>query len=224
MLLVDAEDATFDLLSESDRAELVSYFADPCCPIDHLVVSWAGPKAYSLLEVQLKVNSRIDKADFSGRRLSAECAALLCAALETNVHLRACYFHMCHIGPTEVAPFARLLTHNSTLRELRFHGNPLGVNGVECLLQALPLNRGLQTLDLSATGMQSSQYPMLLRALQQNDTLVRLTMPVAGGDPCECASGDEAARNAVNAKLDDNFRRQQEQPEEGAKQKLREEH
>ena len=178
----------FGDLSEADWSQVLAYLSAPACPVRALSICRTNPSEggpYTVLEVQricqmLQANHSIEHVDFSGRALNDECAHLLCAALQASRNLRDVVLHCCRIGPMGAGVFAGVVAHNTSLRCLRLHGNPLTKEGAQLVFQALPSNTTLEMLDLSCTGIEAGQYGHILRALQQNHSLTTLRFATRG--------------------------------------------
>ncbi|XP_022809551.1 NACHT, LRR and PYD domains-containing protein 3-like [Stylophora pistillata] len=130
-----------------------------------------NPGAMSLCEA-LKVNKILDSLDLSGTGISDQGVHSLAGVLKTNTcSLASLSLSEIKISHQSFKSMAEVLRVNSTLKELEFQGNKVGVGGARLITKSLKVNTTLKILDLSRNNFKASCGRLLSDALKVNGTL-----------------------------------------------------
>ena len=125
----------------------------------------------------LKVNKTLSSLNLSGTGISDAGVLSLVEVLKTNTSsLSSLSLSDIRISHHSVKPIAEVLRVNSTLKELEFEGNKVGVGGAKLIAESLKANSTLEILSLSRNNIKAPCGRLLSDALKVNGTLKSLSL------------------------------------------------
>ena len=146
-----------------------------------------NPSVVSLCEA-LKVNTTLSSLDLSGTGISDAGVLSLVEVLKTNASsLTSLLLSDIKISHQSLKSIAEVLRVNSTLKDLKFEGNKVGVGGTKLIAESLKANTTLKLLSLSRNNIKAKCGRLFSDSLKVNGTLESLTL-------AENALGSRGAR------------------------------
>ena len=135
-----------------------------------------NPSVISLCEA-LKVNTTLSSLDLSGTGISDAGVLSLVEVLKTNASsLTSLLLSDIKISHQSLKSIAEVLRVNSTLKDLKFKGNKVGVGGAKLIDESLNVNTTLKLLSLSRNNIKEPCGRLLSAALKVNGTLKSLSL------------------------------------------------
>ena len=135
-----------------------------------------NPSVISLCEA-LKVNTTLSSLDLSGTGISDAGVLSLVEVLKTNASsLTSLLLSDIKISHQSLKSIAEVLRVNSTLKELTFEGNKVGVGGTKLIAESLKANTTLKLLSLSRNNIKAKCGSLFSDSLKVNGTLESLTL------------------------------------------------
>ena len=135
-----------------------------------------NPSVVSLCEA-LKVNTTLSSLDLSGTGISDAGVLSLVEVLKTNTSsLTSLLLSDIKISHQSLKSIAEVLRVNSTLKDLKFEGNKVGVGGTKLIAESLKANTTLKLLSLSRNNIKAKCGRLFSDSLKVNGTLESLTL------------------------------------------------
>ena len=135
-----------------------------------------NPSVISLCEA-LKVNTTLSSLDLSGTGISDAGVLSLVEVLKTNTSsLTSLLLSDIKISHQSLKSIAEVLRVNSTLKDLKFEGNKVGVGGTKLIAESLKANTTLKLLSLSRNNIKAKCGSLFSDSLKVNGTLESLTL------------------------------------------------
>ena len=135
-----------------------------------------NPSVMSLCEA-LKVNTTLSSLDLSGTGISDAGVLSLVEVLKTNTSsLTSLFLSDIKISHQSIKSIAEVLRVNSTLKDLKFEGNKVGVGGTKLIAESLKANTTLKLLSLSRNNIKAKCGRLFSDSLKVNGTLESLTL------------------------------------------------
>ena len=135
-----------------------------------------NPSVMSLCEA-LKVNTTLSSLDLSGTGISDAGVLSLVEVLKTNTSsLTSLLLSDIKISHQSIKSIAEVLRVNSTLKDLKFEGNKVGVGGTKLIAESLKANTTLKLLSLSRNNIKAKCGRLFSDSLKVNGTLESLTL------------------------------------------------
>ena len=135
-----------------------------------------NPSVMSLCEA-LKVNTTLNSLDLSETGISDAGVLSLVEVLKTNTSsLTSLSLSDIKISNHSITSIAEVLRVNSTLKELTFEGNKVGVCGAKLVAESLKVNTTLKLLSLSRNNIKAPCGLLYTDSLKVNRTLESLTL------------------------------------------------
>ena len=135
-----------------------------------------NPSVMSLCEA-LKVNTTLSSLDLSGTGISDAGVLSLVEVLKTNTSsLTSLLLSDIKISHQSFKSIAEVLRVNSTLKDLKFEGNKVGVGGTKLIAESLKANTTLKLLSLSRNNIKAKCGRLFSDSLKVNGTLESLTL------------------------------------------------
>ena len=135
-----------------------------------------NPSVISLCEA-LKVNTTLSSLDLSGTGISDAGVLSLVEVLKTNTSsLTSLLLSDIKISHQSLKSIAEVLRVNSTLKDLKFEGNKVGVGGTKLIAESLKANTTLKLLSLSRNNIKAKCGRLFSDSLKVNGTLESLTL------------------------------------------------
>ena len=135
-----------------------------------------NPSVMSLCEA-LKVNTTLSSLDLSGTGISDAGVLSLVEVLKTNTSsLTSLLLSDIKISHQSIKSIAEILRVNSTLKNLKFEGNKVGVGGTKLIAESLKANTTLKLLSLSRNNIKAKCGRLFSDSLKVNGTLESLTL------------------------------------------------
>ena len=135
-----------------------------------------NPSVMSLCEA-LKVNTTLSSLDLSGTGISDAGVLSLVEVLKTNTSsLTSLLLSDIKISHQSLKSIAEVLRVNSTLKDLTFKGNKVGVGGTKLIAESLKANTTLKLLSLSRNNIKAKCGRLFSDSLKVNGTLESLTL------------------------------------------------
>ena len=135
-----------------------------------------NPSVMSLCEA-LKVNTTLSSLDVSGTGISDAGVLSLVEVLKTNASsLTSLLLSDIKISHQSIKSIAEVLRVNSTLKNLKFEGNKVGVGGTKLIAESLKANTTLKLLSLSRNNIKAKCGRLFSDSLKVNGTLESLTL------------------------------------------------
>ena len=135
-----------------------------------------NPSVTSLCEA-LKVNTTLSSLNLSETGISDAGVLSLVEVLKTNTSsLTSLSLSDIKISHHSVKSIAEVLRVNTTLKELEFEGNKVGVGGAKLIAESLKANTTLKLLSLSRNSIKAPCGRLFSDALKVNQTLESLTL------------------------------------------------
>ena len=135
-----------------------------------------NPSVMSLCEA-LKVNTTLSSLDLSGTGISDAGVLSLVEVLKTNTSsLTSLLLSDIKISHQSLKSIAEVLRVNSTLKDLKFEGNKVGVGGTKLIAESLKANTTLKLLSLSRNNIKAKCGRLFSDSLKVNGTLESLTL------------------------------------------------
>ena len=135
-----------------------------------------NPSVMSLCEA-LKVNTTLSSLDLSGTGISDAGVLSLVEVLKTNASsLTSLLLSDIKISHQSIKSIAEILRVNSTLKNLKFEGNKVGVGGTKLIAESLKANTTLKLLSLSRNNIKAKCGRLFSDSLKVNGTLESLTL------------------------------------------------
>ena len=135
-----------------------------------------NPSVVSLCEA-LKVNTTLSSLDLSGTGISDAGVLSLVEVLKTNASsLTSLLLSDIKISHQSLKSIAEVLRVNSTLKDLKFEGNKVGVGGTKLIAESLKANTTLKLLSLSRNNIKAKCGRLFSDSLKVNGTLESLTL------------------------------------------------
>ena len=135
-----------------------------------------NPSVMSLCKV-LKVNTTLCSLDLSGTGISDAGVLSLVEVLKTNTSsLTSLLLSDIKISHQSLKSIAEVLRVNSTLKDLKFKGNTVGVGGTKLIAESLKANTTLKLLSLSRNNIKAKCGRLFSDSLKVNGTLESLTL------------------------------------------------
>ena len=135
-----------------------------------------NPSVMSLCEA-LKVNTTLSSLDLSGTGISDAGVLSLVEVLKTNASsLTSLLLSDIKISHQSIKSIAEVLRVNSTLKDLKFEGNKVGVGGTKLIAESLKANTTLKLLSLSRNNIKAKCGCLFSDSLKVNGTLESLTL------------------------------------------------
>ena len=135
-----------------------------------------NPSVISLCEA-LKVNTTLSSLDLSGTGISDAGVLSLVEVLKTNTSsLTSLFLSDIKISHQSLKSIAEVLRVNSTLKDLKFEGNKVGVGGTKLIAESLKANTTLKLLSLSRNNIKAKCGRLFSDSLKVNGTLESLTL------------------------------------------------
>ena len=135
-----------------------------------------NPSVMSLCEA-LKVNTTLSSLDLSGTGISDAGVLSLVKVLKTNAsNLTSLLLSDIKISHQSLKSIAEVLRVNSTLKNLKFEGNKVGVGGAKSIAESLKTNTTLKLLSLSRNNIKAKCGRLFSDSLKVNRTLESLTL------------------------------------------------
>ena len=135
-----------------------------------------NPSVMSLCEA-LKVNTTLCSLDLSGTGISDAGVLSLAEVLKTNASsLTSLLLSDIKISHQSLRSIAEVLRVNSTLKDLTFEGNKVGVGGTKLIAESLKANTTLKLLSLSRNNIKAKCGSLFSDSLKVNGTLESLTL------------------------------------------------
>ena len=136
----------------------------------------------------LKVNTTLSSLDLSRTGISDAGVLSLVEVLKTNASsLTSLLLSDIKISHQSLKSIAEVLRVNSTLKDLKFEGNKVGVGGTKLIAESLKANTTLKLLSLSRNNIKAKCGRLFSDSLKVNGTLESLTL-------AENALGSRGAR------------------------------
>ena len=149
-----------------------------------------NPSVMSLCEA-LKVNTTLSSLDLSGTGISDAGVLSLVEVLKTNTSsLTSLLLSDIKISHQSLKSIAEVLRVNSTLKDLKFEGNKVGVGGTKLIAESLKANTTLKLLSLSRNNIKAKCGRLFSDSLKVNGTLESLTLAknALGSRGAQCLS------------------------------------
>ena len=125
----------------------------------------------------LKVNTTLSSLDLSGTGISDAGVLSLVEVLKTNTSsLTSLLLSDIKISHQSLKSIAEVLRVNSTLKNLKFEGNKVGVGGTKLIAESLKANTTLKLLSLSRNNIKAKCGRLFSDSLKVNGTLESLTL------------------------------------------------
>ena len=125
----------------------------------------------------LKVNTTLSSLDLSRTGISDAGVLSLVEVLKTNASsLTSLLLSDIKISHQSLKSIAEVLRVNSTLKDLKFEGNKVGVGGTELIAESLKANTTLKLLSLSRNNIKAKCGRLFSDSLKVNGTLESLTL------------------------------------------------
>ena len=135
-----------------------------------------NPSVISLCEA-LKVNTTLSSLNLSGTGISDAGVLSLVEVLKTNTSsLTSLFLSDIKISYQSIKSIAEILRVNSTLKNLEFEGNKVGVGGTKLIAESLKANTTLKLLSLSRNNIKAKCGRLFSDSLKVNGTLESLTL------------------------------------------------
>ena len=135
-----------------------------------------NPSVISLCEA-LKVNTTLSSLNLSGTGISDAGVLSLVEVLKTNTSsLTSLLLSDIKISHQSLKSIAEVLRVNSTLKDLKFEGNKVGVGGTKLIAESLKANTTLKLLSLSRNNIKAKCGRLFSDSLKVNGTLESLTL------------------------------------------------
>ena len=135
-----------------------------------------NPSVMSLCDA-LKVNTTLSSLDLSGTGISDAGVLSLVEVLKTNASsLTSLLLSDIKISHQSLKSIAEVLRVNSTLKDLKFEGNKVGVGGTKLIAESLKANTTLKLLSLSRNNIKAKCGSLFSDSLKVNGTLESLTL------------------------------------------------
>ena len=135
-----------------------------------------NPSVMSLCEA-LKVTTTLSSLDLSGTGISDAGVLSLVEILKTNASsLTSLLLSDIKISHQSLRSIAEVLRVNSTLKDLKFEGNKVGVGGTKLIAESLKANTTLKLLSLSRNNIKAKCGRLFSDSLKVNGTLESLTL------------------------------------------------
>ena len=135
-----------------------------------------NPGVMSLCEA-LKVNTTLSSLNLSGTGISDAGVLSLVEVLKTNTSsLTSLFLSDIKISHQSLKSIAEVLRVNSTLKDLKFEGNKVGVGGTKLIAESLKANTTLKLLSLSRNNIKAKCGRLFSDSLKVNGTLESLTL------------------------------------------------
>ena len=135
-----------------------------------------NPSVTSLCEA-LKVNTTLSSLNLSGTGISDAGVLSLVEVLKTNTSsLTSLLLSDIKISHQSLKSIAEVLRVNSTLKDLKFEGNKVGVGGTKLIAESLKANTTLKLLSLSRNNIKAKCGRLFSDSLKVNGTLESLTL------------------------------------------------
>ena len=135
-----------------------------------------NPSVMSLCEA-LKVNTTLCSLDLSGTGISDAGVLSLVEVLKTNASsLTSLLLSDIKISHQSIKSIVEVLRVNSTLKNLEFEGNKVGVSGTKLIAESLKANTTLKLLSLSRNNIKAKCGRLFSDSLKVNGTLESLTL------------------------------------------------
>ena len=135
-----------------------------------------NPSVISLCEA-LKVNTTLSSLDLSRTGISDAGVLSLEEVLKTNASsLTSLLLSDIKISHQSLKSIAEVLRVNSTLKDLEFEGNKVGVGGTKLIAESLKANTTLKLLSLSRNNIKAKCGRLFSDSLKVNGTLESLTL------------------------------------------------
>ena len=135
-----------------------------------------NPSVMSLCEA-LKVNTTLSSLNLSGTGISDAGVLSLVEVLKTNTSsLTSLFLSDIKISHQSIKSIAEVLRVNSTLKNLKFEGNKVGVGGTKLIAESLKANTTLKLLSLSRNNIKAKCGRLFSDSLKVNGTLESLTL------------------------------------------------
>ena len=135
-----------------------------------------NPSVMSLCEA-LKVNTTLSSLDLSGTGISDAGVLSLVEVLKTNASsLTSLLLSDIKISHQSIKSIVEVLRVNSTLKNLEFEGNKVGVGGTKLIAESLKANTTLKLLSLSRNNIKAKCGCLFSDSLKVNGTLESLTL------------------------------------------------
>ncbi len=140
-----------------------------------------GPQGCTSLCNGMKIHPNLTHLDISCNQIGDEGAKSI-GDIISSVSLRSLFLQANAI--TDISPITHALANHTSLRELHFDHNTIGLAGMQKIADMIKTNRAIETLSLLRcvdenrveTGMRS-----LVTALEKNTTLTNVLMDPRGG-------------------------------------------
>ena len=135
-----------------------------------------NPSVMSLCDA-LKVNTTLSSLDLSETGISDAGVLSLVEVLKTNTSsLTSLFLSDIKISHQSLKSIAEVLRVNSTLKDLKFEGNKVGVGGTKLIAESLKANTTLKLLSLSRNNIKAKCGRLFSDSLKVNGTLESLTL------------------------------------------------
>ena len=135
-----------------------------------------NPSVTSLCEA-LKVNKTLSTLNLSETGISDAGVLSLVEVLKTNASsLTSLLLSDIKISHQSLRSIAEVLRVNSTLKDLKFEGNKVGVGGTKLIAESLKANTTLKLLSLSRNNIKAKCGSLFSDSLKVNGTLESLTL------------------------------------------------
>ena len=135
-----------------------------------------NPSVTSLCEA-LKVNKTLSTLNLSETGISDAGVLSLVEVLKTNASsLTSLLLSDIKISHQSLKSIAEVLRVNSTLKDLKFEGNKVGVGGTKLIAESLKANTTLKLLSLSRNNIKAKCGRLFSDSLKVNRTLESLTL------------------------------------------------
>ena len=135
-----------------------------------------NPSVMSLCDA-LKVNTTLSSLDLSETGISDAGVLSLVEVLKTNTSsLTSLFLSDIKISHQSLKSIAEVLRVNSTLKDLTFEGNKVGVGGTKLIAESLKANTTLKLLSLSRNNIKAKCGCLFSDSLKVNGTLESLTL------------------------------------------------
>ena len=136
----------------------------------------SDPSVISLCEA-LKLNTTLSSLDLSKTGISDAAVLSLVQVLKTNTSsLTSLSLSDIKTTHRSVKSITEILRVNSTLKDLKFKGNKVGVGGAKLIAESLKVNTTLKLLSLSRNNIKEPCGRLLSDALKVNGTLKSLSL------------------------------------------------
>jgi Leucine-rich repeat (LRR) protein len=140
------------------------------------LISDKGAAGVSALASVLKINTTLQRLVLAKNHLGKEGLALVLEAMQENETLLALDLSQTGFGLDSTGYITEMLLNNNSLRHLLLRGNCLLRKGADALASCLHINRSLNYLDLSDTGMDIGCCKLLAETLLDNSSLAKIIL------------------------------------------------